>query len=100
MLIKENTGLGVNTRVVRGDDHSIALNKLKSFDTETKEAVMYVSLSSLNKDACKVAVKRDKHSTENNLSISDKGYGAEVVTAEVTLHGYIAIDKRTGKEIG
>lgn len=99
MIIIEGSRLAINTIIVRADDHSKKLNKVTSFDTESKEAIIYASLVYSDGGSC-VATKRDKYSTEKNLSLSDGEYKADVVKVKVTLLGHVAIDKRTGEIIG
>ena len=93
MIITENTKQGIHAKIVSKHDANISVGKVKWFNTETKEAEIYATLVlSINKEihTNKVATTGDA-----NIIVGKR----KIVTFKCHLHDYIAIDKRTGKEI-
>ena len=94
MLITENDKLGFITDIV--DHEGNVLNGIKSFDTETKEAEIYVYLSN-----GKVATYWEEKSPKipSLLSVDGQKISYQIVTAKVVLLGCKAINKETTLEI-
>jgi hypothetical protein len=86
MIIKENTELG--SKILIKDPTGAIVTKIKEFNTVTKEAILYGTVS-YDKKRNKIAVLGD--------SIWDGK--RKVVTFNCHLLGHKAFDKVTGEEI-
>ena len=87
MIIKEGTEIGNYAEIRSATDEIV--QRVKSFDTVTKKAVLYATIGYANSDRRGVAM----------LGADLRSKDRKTVTFTCHLLGHRAYDRRTGKEI-